>query len=132
MSKDQLKEERMKILDLLAKGIIKADEAEKLLAALAIEVPEAPAVPSFPGFGEGKKAPFRMLKIFVDSADGDVIKIQIPVEFAKLLKTGKFNVNLEDADIDIDALIQMISQGVMGEIVNVESKDGDVVRIVVE
>ena len=132
MSKDQLKEERMKILDLLSKGIIKADEAEKLLAALAIEVPEVPAVPSFPGFGEGKKAPFRMLKIFVDSADGDVIKIQIPVEFAKLLKTGKFNVNLEDADIDIDALIQMISQGVMGEIVNVESKDGDVVRIVVE
>ncbi len=131
MSKDQLKEERMKILDLLSKGIIKADEAEKLLSALAIEVPEVPAIPVFPE-SEGKKAPFRMLKIFVDSSEGDVIKIQIPVEFAKLLKTGKFNVNLEDADIDIDALIQMISQGVMGEIVNVESKDGDVVRIVVE
>jgi len=130
MSKDQLKEERMKILDLLAKGIIKADEAEKLLNALEVgsSLPEAPAVPIF---GE-KKPPFRMLKIFVDSNDGDVVKIQIPVEFAKLLKTGKLNMNLQDADIDIDSLLQMINSGVMGEIVNVESADGDVVRIVVE
>ena len=130
MSKDQLKEERMKILDLLAKGIIKADEAEKLLTALegSSSFPEVPAIP----FLKDKKAPFRMLKIFVDSNDGDVIKIQIPIEFAKLLKTGKFNVNLQDADIDIDALIQMINTGVVGELVNVESADGDIVRIVVE
>ncbi|MCD8561978.1 MAG: DUF2089 domain-containing protein [Acholeplasmataceae bacterium] len=130
MSRDQLKEERMKILDLLAKGIIKADEAEKLLTALE-GIPQAPEVPGIPVFKD-KKAPFRMLKIFVDSKDGDVIKIQIPIEFAKLLKTGKFNVNLQDADIDIDSLIQMINAGVVGELVNVESADGDYVRIVVE
>ncbi|MDY0294784.1 MAG: hypothetical protein RBQ71_03150 [Acholeplasmataceae bacterium] len=130
MSKDQLKQERLIILDMLSKGTIKADEAEKLLTALEGDKSnEAQAVPVF---GEGKKAPFRMLKILIDSNDGDVVKIQIPVEFAKLLKTGKFNVNLQDADIDIDALLQMINSGVMGEIVNVESADGDVVRIVVE
>lgn len=129
MSKDQLKEERMKILDLLSRGIIKADEAEKLLAALEGEKKaEVFAMPT----PNDKKAPFRMLKIFVDSNDGDVVKIQIPIEFAKLLKTGKFNVNLQDADIDIDSLIQMINAGVVGEIVNVESADGDIVRIVVE
>lgn len=129
MSKDQLKEERMKILEMLSKGIIKADEAEKLLAAL--EGSKADEIFAEPVLNT-KKAPFRMLKIFVDSNDGDVVKIQIPIEFAKLLKTGKFNVNLQDADIDIDALIQMINTGVVGEIVNVESADGDVVRIVVE
>lgn len=130
MSKDQLKQERLIILDMLSKGTIKADEAEKLLAALEGDKSnEAQAVPVY---GEGKKAPFRMLKILIDSNDGDVVKIQIPVEFAKLLKTGKFNVNLQDADIDIDALLQMINSGVMGEIVNVESADGDIVRIVVE
>lgn len=130
MSKDQLKEERMKILEMLSKGIIKADEAEKLLAALegASKAEEIFAQPVL----SSKKTPFRMLKIFVDSNDGDVVKIQIPIEFAKLLKTGKFNVNLQDADIDIDSLIQMINTGVVGEIVNVESADGDVVRIVVE
>ena len=34
MSKDQLKEERMKILDLLSKGIITSSDAEKLLSAM--------------------------------------------------------------------------------------------------
>ena len=129
MSKDQLKEERMKILDLLSKGVISADEAEKLLAAM--EKPEQPSYVEQQVFTQ-KKAPFRMLRVFVDSKDGDVVKIQIPIEFAKLLKTGKFNMNLQNSDIDIDAILEMINQGVVGELVNVESADGDIVKIVVE
>ncbi len=129
MSKDQLKEERIKILDMLAKGIIKADEAEKLLSALeGDKQQESFAVP----IQNDKKTPFRMLKIFIDSNDGDVVRIQIPIEFAKLLKTGKFNINLEDSDIDVDSLIQMINSGAVGELINIESSDGDVVRIIVE
>ncbi|MCF7930446.1 MAG: hypothetical protein K9L02_02930 [Acholeplasmataceae bacterium] len=130
MSKDQLKEERMKILDLLAKGVINADDAERLLSSMDR--------PSEEKFAEqtivtpGKKAPFRMLKILVDSQDGDVVRVQIPIEFAKLLKSDKFKLNLQDTDLDIDALIEMISQGVMGEIVNIQSADGDNVKIIVE
>jgi hypothetical protein len=132
MAKDNLKEERLKILDLLTKGIIKPEDAEKLLAALgANETPvyEADPVHVVPS----KKAPFRMLRIYVDSADGDKVRIQLPIEFAKLLKSGKFNIDaIEDFDIDIDQLIQMINSGVVGELVNVESADGDIVKIVVE
>ena len=40
--------------------------------------------------------------------------------------------NLDSSDIDIDALLEMINAGVVGEIVNIESADGDNVRIVVE
>lgn len=130
MSKDELKDERIKILDLLAKGVISADEAEKLLSS--IDRPQSQKFDEQVVVPNAKKAPFRMLKIFVDSSDGDVVRIQIPIEFAKLLKTGKFNMNLKDSDIDIDALLEMISAGVMGEIVNVQSADGDNVRIVVE
>lgn len=129
MSKDNLKEERLKVLDLLSKGIISADEAEKLLSAMdkSEEGLKAEAV-----LVDQKKAPFRMLKILVDSEDGDKVRVQIPVEFAKLLKTGKFNVNLSDNDIDIDALLDMINTGVVGEIVSVDSADGDKIRIIVE
>jgi hypothetical protein len=128
MGKDQLKEERMKILGLLSSGIITADDAERLLSAM--DRPEK-------SFAEqtvvtGKKAPFRMLRIYVDSKDGDVVKIQIPIEFAKLLKTGKFNINLEKNDIDIDSILEMINAGSVGELVNIESADGDIVKIVVE
>ncbi|MBU1141995.1 MAG: hypothetical protein KKG64_05670 [Firmicutes bacterium] len=130
MSKDQFKEGRMKILNLLAKGVISAEEAENLLGSM-----DGPSEPKYAEqiiVSNNKKAPFKMLKIFVDSNDGDVVRIQIPIEFAKLLKTGKFNMNLKDSDIDIDALLEMISAGVMGEIVNIQSADGDNVRIVVE
>lgn len=127
MSKDQLKEERMKILELLSNGVISTEEAEKLLVAMS-------------GNEENftkevvtqKKAPFRMLKIFVDSNDGDKVRMQIPVEFSKLLKSAKFKSTIGSTDIDIDAIVEMISQGIEGEIVNVESGDGDIVRIVVE
>jgi ribosomal protein S17 len=128
MSKDQLKEERLKVLELLAKGVITSDEAEKLLSAMdktQEKFVEQMVIPT-------KKLPFRMLRMYIDSKDGDVVKIQIPIEFAKLLKTQKFNVNLKDNDIDIDAILEMVNQGFVGEIVNIESADGDIVKIVVE
>jgi len=130
MSKDEMKEERMKILELLTKGSITADQAEKLLSALGESGQSDPVVEK----AVQKKGPFRMLKVYVDSNDGDKVRIELPIEFAKLLKSKKFNVggNLDDMDIDIDALIQMINTGAIGEIVNVESADGDIVRIVVE
>ena len=131
MSKDDLKAERLKILDLLHKGIIKVEDAERLLAALGASKAET----NENNFEliTNKKAPFRMLKVYVDSADGDQVRIQLPIEFAKLLKTSKFNIDaIEDMDIDIDMLIQMINSGAIGEIVNVTSADGDIVRITVE
>lgn len=131
MSKDQLKAERMKILELLNKGIINVDDAERLLAALG----ESDSKTETPfELVNQKKAPFRMLKVYVDSADGDQVRIQLPIEFAKLLKNSKFSgmESLGDIDLDIDTLIQMINAGVIGEIVNVESADGDIVRITVE
>ena len=128
MAKDNLKNERMKILELLAKGVINTEDAERLLAACGEEKEPTVIDPIIPA----KKSQFRMLKVLVDSADGDKVNIQLPIEFAKLLKSSKFNLNLADSDIDIDALIQMVNSGVVGELVNIKSGDGDIVRIVVE
>jgi len=128
MGKTELKEERMKILELLSKGVISADEAEKLLAALGAgnEEPEVILQPK-------KKDQFKMLKVIVDSSDGDKVRIELPIEFAKLLKNKKLtHIDDTDLDIDVDSLIQMINAGVVGEIVNIKSADGDEVRIIVE
>eukprot|EP01156_Anaeramoeba_ignava_P021218 Anaeramoba_ignava/c18487_g1_i1.p2 GENE.c18487_g1_i1~~c18487_g1_i1.p2 ORF type:complete len:126 (+),score=29.89 c18487_g1_i1:1264-1641(+) len=125
MSKDQLKEERLKILEMLSNGTIDAKQAEELLSALGHKEVEAT-------FVEKKKGPFKLLKILVDSADGDKVNIKIPVEFAKLLKNKKFQANFGDVDVDVDSIIEMVTQGMEGEIVNVESSDGDTVKIVVE
>lgn len=129
MGKNDLREERMKILELLSKNVINAEQAEKLLGAISkgeeAEVVETNLV--------SKKNQFRMLRILVDSADGDEVKIEIPIEFAKLLKNKKMmKIDTEDFDIDVDELINMINSGVVGEIVNVKSADGDIVKIIVE
>jgi hypothetical protein len=129
MANQELKEERMKILELLSKGIVTAEEAEKLLASLNTDSSDENIE-----FLPKKKNQFRMLKVFVDSADGDVVKIELPIEFAKLLKSNKkfMKIESEDLDIDVDMLIQMINSGAIGEIVNIKSADGDTVRITVE
>jgi hypothetical protein len=128
MANQDLKQERMKILELLSKNVINADQAEKLLAALSTknEIEDNLKVID-------KKNQFRMLKIYVDSSDGDQVRIQLPIEFAKLLKSKKImKIDTDDFDLDIDELIGMINSGVVGEIVNIKSEDGDIVKIVVE
>ena len=129
MGKQELKEERMKILELLSKGVISADEAEKLLSAIGKSEEEDEVINK----KVLKKDQFKMLKVLVDSADGDEVRIELPIEFAKLLKGKNFSkINDSDLDIDVDMLIQMVNSGIVGEIVNVKSADGDIVRIVVE
>ena len=128
MAKDHLKSERMKILELVSKGVISVEDAEKLLNAMGDQdtIQNETVIST-------KKAPFRMLKILVDSNDGDQVRVELPIEFAKLLKSKRFNMgSLNDTDIDVDTLIEMINTGAVGEIVNIKSSDGDVVKIVVE
>ncbi|MDA3931989.1 MAG: hypothetical protein PF513_04555 [Tenericutes bacterium] len=126
MKRNEYKEERMKILELLAKKIITAEEAENLLSSIGADEEEQVVQVE-------KKNQFKMLKIIVDSADGDKVNIQLPIEFAKLLKSNKFaNLNTGDLDLDIDQLIEMIQSGASGELVNINSADGDTVRILVE
>lgn len=125
MSKDQLKEERMKILDMLKEGTIGAAEAEALLSSLGHDEVTATVV-------NQKKGPFKLLKININSDDGDVVNVKIPVEFAKLLKNNKFQSQIGDTDIDIDAIIEMVSQGMDGELVDIQSADGTTIKIVVE
>ncbi len=75
------------------------------------------------------------IRILVDSADGDKVRVNLPVAFAKGMigfgrKMGGKS-NLADYDVDVDALIEMLDQGVIGELVDITSKDGDQVKIVV-
>jgi len=125
MKNNELKEERMKILEMLSKKIITADEAEKLLSSLNQD--DEPVVI------EQKKNQFKMLKVKVLSSSGDDVNITIPIEFAKLLKNKKFLTNYsDDFDFDIDQLLEMIHTGASGELVNIKSSNGDIVKIVVE
>lgn len=86
---------------------------------------------------ERKSVDDMMLKIIVNSHEGDKVKVNLPIPLVKAgLRIGmgmpqvKGNAALES--IDFGELIALIDSGVIGKLVEVESADGDIVEITVE
>lgn len=78
-----------------------------------------------------------MLRIIVDSSDGDKVRVNLPM---KLVKTGielgmdisQVSGNGSFKDVDFNQILSMVENGLMGKLIEVESADGDTVQIVVE
>lgn len=77
-----------------------------------------------------------LLKIIVDSKDGGKVNIKLPMLIIKtFLDSGmpiSINGNKSLENVDFKQIFDLVEQGVVGELVNIESNDGDIVRIVVE
>lgn len=125
--------EKMKILEMVEKGTISPEDAAKLLSATE----KSPSFSAVNGKNHGKPAMFR---IRIISSDGDKVNVQIPLEFAKIAMRSKkqgillshAKLNEMNMDIDWDLIMKMIDDGVMGELVNIESAEGDIVKITIE
>ena len=75
-----------------------------------------------------------MFKIRILSANKDKVNINLPLGIVRLLaKDGELEM-LKDKKIDIDVtqLIALAEQGIVGELVDIESAGGDTVKITVE
>ncbi|MEG0546959.1 MAG: helix-turn-helix transcriptional regulator [Oscillospiraceae bacterium] len=76
------------------------------------------------------------LKVLINSKAGDDIKVTIPFIIVKgLLDTGKdvskaFGANIDN--VDFTQIIQMVENGAVGELVNITSQSGDIIRVVIE
>lgn len=77
-----------------------------------------------------------MLRIRVLSADGDKVNVNLPMQAVKILVNNNtvnmFSGNKALEGIDFNQLYAMVEQGIIGELVSVESADGDHVSITVE
>ena len=78
-----------------------------------------------------------MLRIIVDSADGDKVRVNLPLALVQVcLEMGMQMPQVNDNDalknIDFAQIIQLVQHGAVGTLVEVDSADGDVVRIFVE
>lgn len=132
---------RMEILNMLAEGLISANEASTILAKIEKGNADVIVEPRNEKIIIKEKKDYhkKMFRVIVDSADGDKVRVNIPIALAKsaLKVTGNSNVNvggvnLNEYGIDFDEIIKMIDEDLDGEIVNVESSDGDFVRIVID
>ena len=87
---------------------------------------------------EERKDPSTMvLKIRVDSADGDKITVNLPMGLVKVGIAMGMNVpqvSGSDAikNIDFEEVLRLVEEGLVGEIITVDSAEGDTVRVFVE
>lgn len=122
-----MNEEVMKVLKMLEEGKIDVEKAEELIEVLYTSKDNVPAVVNSD----------KMLKIRVDSQNGDNVNINIPVKFIRTIGGAIKRIPKVEGiegmeDIDIQAILQAVSDGLDGKIVDVKSEKGDNVEIVVE
>lgn len=73
-----------------------------------------------------------MLKIIVNSEDGDKVRVNLPLSIVKAgigipqVKNSALN------GIDLDNIFSLVEQGVVGKLVEIEDSDGDIIEIIVE
>ena len=78
-----------------------------------------------------------VLRVYVDTANGDDIKVNLPYLLVKeLINVGK-NISglfagIDLSSIDFESIFKMVEMGVIGEIVTVKTQNGDNIRVVVE
>jgi hypothetical protein len=123
------------ILQMVKDGTISVEDGLKLLEALGLQ--NAPTPPTAPVINVNPAGGKKMLRVVVDSAKGDVVRINVPTSLVKagLNLSGQLKVDGNPIDmkgVDVDMIMAAIEEGATGEIVNVESADGDVVKIFID
>lgn len=77
-----------------------------------------------------------VIRIVVDSGDGDKVRINLPLALIMALGDDGEMPTIGGSDalrsIDLKQIVALVEQGAMGNLLEVESADGDVVRIYVE
>ena len=97
---------------------------------------ELPAVRVLPP--EQRKDPKDMLlRITVDSADGDRVRVNLPMALVEIgleigMEMPQINGNEALKGVDLKKVLEMVRLGCVGNLVEVDSADGDKVRIFVE
>ena len=78
-----------------------------------------------------------MLRITVDSAQGDKVRVNLPIALVEVameigMEMPQINGNEALKGIDLKKILEMVRLGFVGNLVEVDSADGDKVRVFVE
>lgn len=78
-----------------------------------------------------------LLQIKVLSNDGDTVKIRLPLAIVKALVNSDADINLGSSSeaikkIDWNKVFDLAERGIIGEIINVSSADGDIVKVAID
>lgn len=121
-----MNEDVLRILKMVEDGKINSEKASELIEALRGNQVQKNAV----NYSE------RMLRVKVNSHDGDDVNITLPIKFVKgmLGSVGKINLGGEGGvdKIDPQLISEAIDENLVGKIVDIKSGDGDIIEIFID
>lgn len=125
-------DEKLRILKMVEEGLTTAEQGAELMSALNTDLPSQQTALKKNSYDK------KMLRVIVDSVNGDKVKIQFPVgAVKKILKvTGKLPIpekDLQGADLSgmMEAISECLDDELEGDFVNVEAADGTIVKVFV-
>ena len=129
-----MNEEVMLVLKMVEEGRVSADKAKEIIDTLGNTSKNIEVITP-------KRYEDKFLKIKVLSKEGDNVNVQLPIKVIKeIIKvTGKLPISTSvdgmngiNTDELMDTLISCLDNEVMGEIVDICSSEGDIVKIIIE
>lgn len=151
--KELKQEELANMLDITAQAVSKWENDQtcpdisllpELARILGVSVDElltgkqepAPAVQLVPET-QRKDLKDMILRLVVDSAQGDKVRLNLPMALVMAaldmgVSMPQISGNEAMKNVDLRQIVELVRQGAVGNLVEVESSEGDVVRIFVE
>ena len=128
-----MKDEISRVLTLVEEGKIDKEKASELITVLQGKGQQELVTKKEVPYGS------KMLKIRVNSEEGDNVNVNVPINLVKaVLKVGtNIAEKIPEAekyvkDINVDLLIEAIENELDGQIVDISSAKGDKVVVVIE
>jgi hypothetical protein len=117
-----------RILKMVEDGKIDAAKAAELIEALNEKEPVT---------SSQTQTREKMLKVRILSAKGETVNVNLPIKFVKssIKAFGKIPINIHgdtNHDVDMQAIADAIESGIDGRIVDINSKNGDKIEVVIE
>lgn len=126
-----MNEEVVTVLKMVEEGKISVDKAKEIIEALESSSKNMEVVPA-------KIYDDKFFRVHILSNEGDRVNIQLPIKVIKevIKLTGKLPIStsiegMEGIDIDeiMNTIVSCLDNEVMGEIVDISSSQGDIVKI---
>ena len=97
------------------------------------EVPDVRMLPE----NEKKSMGNMAIRIIIKSSDGDSIRLNLPLPIVEAaieigLDISQVSGNETLKNIDLNKIMEIVKQGVVGKLLEMESADGDIIQIFVE
>ncbi|WP_062051785.1 hypothetical protein [Bacillus sp. JCM 19034] len=129
-----MKDEIAKVLNMVQSGKIDAEEGAELIGLLKGEDKETNEETT-------RKSNYlnKTLKIRITSAENENVNVNLPIKLVKVILVAGHSIASKIPqsekyvkDIDISLIIDAIENELEGQIVDVQSEDGDMVSVVIE